>query len=367
MTVLYILTSLRFGGTERLVTDLLLHLRREGAEVALLLLDGTRTDLYEEVEASGIPVRSLSKGWKAMRNPLLLFRMVRFLRKNPFDVVHTHNTASQLLGAAASLFLPLNLVTTEHSTSNRRRSKVWLRPLDQWLYSRYRKIACVSEDTENALLAWLPGLAPKTVVIPNGIRPERFRNSPPDPALSGTPGYKVLMVAAFRDPKDQATLIRAFRHLPDRYRLYLAGGAETPEEQRRMQKCRDLVHMLGLDGQVLFLGVRKDVPALIAACDVSVLSTHYEGFGLSALEAMASGKPVIASHVKSLDTIVGGAGLLFPPGDATALSTLIREVCEDPEKAADLAEKGRQRAKLYDIAETARRYRILYENLIVER
>ena len=83
MTILHVITSLRTGGAERLVTDLLLHLRGEGAEVALLLLDGTRTGLYEEVEAAGIPVRSLSKGWKAMWNPLLLLKMVRFLRKNP--------------------------------------------------------------------------------------------------------------------------------------------------------------------------------------------------------------------------------------------------------------------------------------------
>ena len=79
---------------------------------------------------------------------------------------------------------------------------------------------------------------------------------------------------------------------------------------------------------------------------------------------MASGKVLIASDVESLTTLVGGAGLLFPQGDAEALAALIREVCESPEKAREIGRKCRERAMQYDIAETAKRYRALYEEVL---
>jgi glycosyltransferase involved in cell wall biosynthesis len=121
---------------------------------------------------------------------------------------------------------------------------------------------------------------------------------------------------------------------------------------------------MNLNSRVSFLGVRDDVPNLLAACDVAVLSSHYEGFGLSAVEAMASGKVLIASDVESLTTLVGGAGLLFPPGDSEKLAGLIRQVCENPDQAHEIGERCRKRAAQYDIAETARLYREEYNKIL---
>jgi glycosyltransferase involved in cell wall biosynthesis len=85
---------------------------------------------------------------------------------------------------------------------------------------------------------------------------------------------------------------------------------------------------------------------------------------LSVLEGMASGKPMIASDVEGMRDLVGGAGLLFPQGDAETLATLIREVCENPEKAREIGRRCRERAMQYDIAETAKRYHALYEEVL---
>ena len=301
-----------------------------------------------------------------MRNPFLLPRLLRYLKNNSFDIAHTHNTFCQFLAAAASVFYPLALVTTEHNTSNRRRQWNWFRPIDRWMYDKYRKIICVGEETKKALVAHLPDCSGKTAIISNGINLESFRHAPADKELSSFDGFKILMVAAFRAQKDHATLIRAMEYLPDEYRLFLAGGAETLEDEKTLQSCQELVKAMNLENQVTFLGVREDVPQLLATCDVAVLSSHYEGFGLSAVEAMASGKVLIASDVESLTTLVGGAGLLFPQGDAEALATLIREVCENPEKAREIGRKCRERATQYDIAETAPRYHALYEDVLAK-
>ena len=384
MKILHIITSLRTGGAERLVAELAQRHQADGDEVEVLLFDGTRTPLVDELEKGGIPVHALGKGFAAMSNPLLLPALARFLRKHPFDFVHTHNTSCQILTAMVPA---LTRVTTEHGTMNRRRNWRWFKPIDRWMYGRYKKIVCVGEETRKTLSDWLdrPELDKKMTVIPNGIDLQRIVNASPAEELcagpstgsgtgkaidsgsgtavsSGTGSYKILMVSAFRPEKDQQTLIRAIQQLPEEYQLFLAGGAETPENQKIIDDCKALAKGL----RVHFLGVRPDVPNLLAAADAVVLSSKHEGMSLSVLEGMASGKPMIASDVEGMRDLVGGAGLLFPQGDAEALATLIREVCENPEKAREIGRKCRERAMQYDIAETAKRYHALYEEVLAK-
>lgn len=384
MKILHIITSLRTGGAERLVAELAQRHQADGDEVEVLLFDGTRTPLVDELEKGGIPVHALGKGFAAMSNPLLLPALARFLRKHPFDFVHTHNTSCQILTAMVPA---LTRVTTEHGTMNRRRNWRWFKPIDRWMYGRYKKIVCVGEETRKTLSDWLdrPELDKKMTVIPNGIDLQRIVNASPAEELcagpstgsgtgkaidsgsgtavsSGTGSYKILMVSAFRPEKDQQTLIRAIQQLPEEYQLFLAGGAETPENQKIIDDCKALAKGL----RVHFLGVRPDVPNLLAAADAVVLSSKHEGMSLSVLEGMASGKPMIASDVEGMRDLVGGAGLLFPQGDAEALATLIREVCENPEKAKEIGRKCQERAMQYDIAETAKRYHALYEAVLAK-
>ena len=136
LKVLQIITSLRTGGAERVVVDLAKQFRESGDDVAILLLDGTRTPMLEEAETAGIEVHALSKGWRAMRNPLLFFPLLRHLRRNRYEVVHTHNTACQMLVALASCIVPLHLVTTEHNTDNRRRRWRGFQAVDRWIGRR---------------------------------------------------------------------------------------------------------------------------------------------------------------------------------------------------------------------------------------
>lgn len=358
MRILQVITSLRTGGAERLVVDLSKQLKLAGNEVEILLFDGTETPLRVEAEAEGIRVRALSKGWQAMRNPLLFFKLLRELRKNHYVVIHAHNTSCQLLLAVASCFQRLRLVTTEHNTDNRRRRWRGYRPVDRWMYRRYRRIICVGEETRRALAAWLvrSELTNKLTVIPNGIDVSKFAGAIPAEDVSSQQGRKILMISAFRPQKDHSTLIRALSMLPEEYRLYLAGGSETDEDRKYQNDCRQLVSELVLGDRVRFLGVRSDVPQLLAATDVVVLSTAYEGMSLSLLEAMAAGRPLIASDVPGVHDLVSGAGLLFPFGDDRRLAELIRQVCEDPSFAAEVGAKCRVRAAAYDVAETARRY-----------
>lgn len=363
MKILHIITSLRAGGAERLVTDLLPRFKREGHDVSLLLFDGTRTPFFSELEAAGVPVRSLSSGSRAMRNPLLLFPLIRHLRKNRYDIVHTHNTSCQLLAALAGCFVKTVLVTTEHNTSNRRRAWKWYSPIDRFMYGRYSRIICVGFETECRLNDHFPSTGWRSLVIQNGIDLSRFGKEEPSPEMTAAGGKRILMVAAFRAQKDHATLIRAMASLPGEYTLFLAGGAETAGDRKTMTDCMALTESLGLQDRVHFLGVRSDVPGLMAAADALVLSSRYEGNPLSAIEAMASGRPVIVSDVPGLIDIAAGAALVFPQGNAPALAALIRKVCADGDLASKVAGACLLRSREYDIDRTARSYLQVYHQL----
>ena len=139
--------------------------------------------------------------------------------------------------------------------------------------------------------------------------------------------------------------------------LNLVGGGE----ERLIADCKQLVQELHLDDRVKFMGVRTDVPNLLAHANVIVLSSHYEGLSLSSLEGMASGKPFVASDVEGLRDIVGGYGVLFPHGDAQTLANEILNLCEDESYAKEVTKRCQERAKMFDIGVMVRMYLNVYE------
>ena len=366
MKILQVITSLRTGGAERLVTDFSKGFAAAGDLVEVLLFDGSRTPMVEELEAAAIPVYGLGEGAGAMNNPLLLFKLNKFLGSHSYDIIHTHNTPCQFMLALASLLRPLTLVTTEHNTTNRRRKMKFLKPLERWMYGRYRRIVCVGDETRLSLADHLktPELESKMITVPNGIDLGKFYAASPAVDLMKTKGYSITMVAAFRPQKDQQTLIRAIAMLPNRFRLFLAGGSETDADRIQLEDCRRLVNELGVADRVCFLGIRNDVPALFAASDLVAFSTHYEGMSLSVIEGMASGKPFVASDVSGVRDMVEGAGVLFPEGNAERLAAIISHLSEDPAAATETGKRCRQRAGMYDIRHTIRRYRDEYDSIV---
>ena len=120
MKILHVITSLRTGGAEKLMVDLLPRLKESGFEVDLLLFDGEKTPFKDELETKNVKIYHLGEGG-SVYSPSKFFKLRPFLRK--YDIIHTHNYAPQLFTALGSLGKKCRLITTEHSTENRRRSK----------------------------------------------------------------------------------------------------------------------------------------------------------------------------------------------------------------------------------------------------
>lgn len=357
MKILHVITSLRTGGAEKLMVDLLPRLKQRGYHVDLLLFDGTDTPFRREAEQAGIKVFDLGIGG-SVYSPLRLLKLIPFMKK--YDVVHTHNTSPQLFAAIGSLLGCGVLCTTEHNTSNRRRKWKWYAVIDRWMYSRYSHVICISQKAEDNLREFIGSSKAEICTINNGVDIARYADAMPSKELESiAPGSrKIIMVAGFRWEKDQDTLIKALKYLPVQFHLFLVGdGARRPELEA-------LVKAESLLDRVHFLGLRSDVPQLLHAADYVVMSSHFEGLSLSSVEGMSVGKPFIASDVDGLREVVKGAGILFPYQDSETLAKEIISLASSPQKYKVIAEACGCRSLCYDISAMVAAYARCYDEIL---
>lgn len=355
MKILQVITSLSTGGAEKLISEITPMLRDKGHQVDVLAFDGADTAFKKALTDKGIKVYSFGKGCNVY-NPLFIFRLAKMMKN--YDIVHTHNTAPQLFAAIGSVLCSVVLCTTEHNTSNRRRDLKCYAPIDKWMYGRYRQIICISDQAEENLKKYLGEDKFNICTIYNGIDVERFAQAQPCAALVKEKGQKkaVVMVAGFRYQKDQDTLIKAISLLPkDDYELWLVGDGE------RREALHNVVKDMAVEDRVKFLGLRNDIPNILKAADIVVMSSHFEGLSLSSIEGMSSGRPFIASDVDGLHEIVAGNGLLFPHEDAKALADLILQMATDVDARNRVIDACQKKASQYDIKVMAEKYNNLYK------
>ncbi len=229
------------------------------------------------------------------------------------------------------------------------------------MYSRYSKVICISDSTEQNLRNFIKDASDKICTIFNGIDVTRYSHATPvdKSTITNHPERIVIaMVAGFRYQKDQETLIRALNNLPDEYELWLIGDGER---RAIIEQCIKDNH---LEDRVILLGIRSDIPSILKSVDVVVQSSHWEGFGLAAVEGMAAGKPVIASDVEGLAQVVEDAGILFSLGDDKKLAEIIKQLIEDKVYYQQVAAKCWERAQIFDIQKMVDAYNEVYMGLV---
>lgn len=191
--------------------------------------------------------------------------------------------------------------------------------------------------------------------INNGVDVDGIHKAAPIEELK-TDKFVTVMVAGFREAKDQDTVVKALSLLPqDQYEVWLVGVG------RRQEIVKSLAESLKVQDSVKFLGLRTDVPNILKTADVVVMSSHWEGLSLSNIEGMSAGKPFIASDVNGLREVTTGYGLLFPHEDAAALAGIIQQLHDDQAFYNQTARRCYERAKQFDISEMVRRYNEVYE------
>lgn len=363
MKILHIIDNMSMGGAQSLLVELLPALQDLGDEVDVLELRKSKDrTLAKKIESFGIPVFYLSEK-RSERNPYNIFCIAKYLRK--YDVVHVHLFPANYWTAAANFLSTkkIPIITTEHSTSNKRRGKKLFKLLDTLFYSRYYEVIACGNKAHDIFVDTYPKI--KCISIPNGVNIKKYlkANHYTKTQLLGIPkdSFLVTMVARFVPSKRHDTIINAIKKLDNSFHAAFVGG--TPEDSG-LKKIKILAEESGVADRIHFLYTRSDVPSILKTSDAVVLASDYEGLSLSSIEGMASGRPFIASNVDGLKEIVTDAGILFENGNAKHLIKILNRLKNDSKYYKETVNRCIERAKKYDIAFVAKEYKKEYINAI---
>ncbi len=244
---------------------------------------------------------------------------------------------------------------------------VWTATADQ--------VYCISRATAEVFAR--RGRSAKVEVLYNPVDVQRFataaRQVEVREALGAGPSHRLVgTVGRIHPRKDLETFLRAAALIaadhPD-VRFVIVGAAEGPIEQDYQRRLTSLTAELGLGSRVTFAGARRDMPAVMAALDLFVLSSRHEGFGRVVAEAMAAGRPMVVSDEGAPPELVepDRYGLCARPGDAADFARRLRELLAAPAAAQAIAGRARERAAAFDAGALAARVYARYTSLVDPR
>lgn len=364
LKILHLVSGEFYAGAERVQEMLLRYLDRDRFDPwCIALIDGA---FVRQARETGLPVEVLPMRHKA--DASAVWKLATRLREGGFDLVHTHNVRSHLIGRLAARLARVPVISHVHSPPLHETGNVVRDFLGDTLDRVTRGWSthhiCVSHSLRRRLLS--QGVPARQVtVVHNGIDLEGFRvNGSADverirgevrDELDLPSDAKLLTtVALFRPRKGTEVFVEALARLihnhkdSDAYGL-LVGDFESGRYQERIVRLAQHLRLLDQDhSRLRFSGFRSDVSRILSAADVFVLPSLYgEGLPLVVLEAMAMGKPVVATMVEGVPEVVrdGETGLLVPPGDAAELASAVVRLLCDPGWAAELGAQACRRVQ----------------------
>jgi glycosyltransferase involved in cell wall biosynthesis len=361
--VMHITQDLMVGGLERVIVLLCRTLDRERFEPSVLCLREGKGFAPELVE-HGIPVHVLP--WSREKLDYFAFRKVgEVLRERRIDVIHTHNTGPFFHGALGATLAGVKThIHTDHARPFPD-SLRWMVAEHVLSHLAYRVVG-VSDDTTHNLRHYEKIPESKLATIPNGIDLQPVRT---DPArlrqeLGISPATTVIGTAGrLTHQKGMEFLIQAAGLLAPRFPDLTVLIVGEGSEQNALQ---EMVRSAGLQDRVRLLGLRMDIPDLLALFDIYALPSRWEGLPMAILEAMAASLPIVASAVGGVPTAVreGVNGLLVPPENPVALAGALEKLLDEPQLRKRMGEAGRKR---YEAGFTARQMTRRYERLYLRQ
>jgi glycosyltransferase involved in cell wall biosynthesis len=324
--ILHVIQELETGGAERILVSAYRGAREAGHDVFVAAAPGP---LADELDSEPFPVPLVQRRpWRIPRATSAIRRAVRSSRP---DVIHAHNPVMALATGLATRRgrRPPGLVSLHGGADHEWRSTVRL--------VRASGLAPVACGAGVAAALEQHGCVP-LATVPNAVGPA------PPPADRKelerewrlAPGTRlVLAVGRLVEQKNHALAIRALKDVPE-VTLVIAGAGPFRAE------LEQIAAETGVAGRVVFAGLRPDARALMGAADAVVLPSRWEGLPLTALEALASGTPLVATDVRGVrELVVDGRDALLVPEEPEALAAALRRVLDDPQLATRLAEAGR--------------------------
>jgi glycosyltransferase involved in cell wall biosynthesis len=366
MRILQVIPTIDAAGAERMVANLARYLRRAGHDVCVVsLMNPGSVSVEPDLKSNGVQVYLLGKRMGV--DVRMVPRLARVLAHYEPEVAHTHLHVLKYLLAAMAYSRRCPIVHTVHNLADREVTRGDV--LVHQVAFRAGVAAVAIGDAVAQSMRQLYRKPPRRI-IPNGIPVDDYA-SPPGireemrASLRIPPDAPTFVnVGLFREQKNHAALLAAFaseRLSSLSAHLLLAGDGVLRDEVERQAR------QLGVAERVRFLGSRKDIPRVLAAADVFVLSSRWEGHPLSVMEAMAAGKPVVATAVGCVpENVSRSTGRLVAEGDVAALGSAMFELANDMPLTRTLGSAAARTAReRFDASVMGRAYEELYSELSV--
>jgi glycosyltransferase involved in cell wall biosynthesis len=352
--ILYLITGTSIGGTERVLADICgrLDRRRYLPTVVSLKKEGPVASRLRDqgVEVLSLNMREAADWLSTVECALGLWRLPRMLKGRSFDILHSFLYRANIFGRLAAPRCGIARVVNAVRVTAEEESPL-MRRLDAGTIHRADAVCALSESLARELKDRL-GLSPeKIAVIPNGLDTEAadraLRESRGESRLRLGLSPADMVVAAIgrlHRQKGHSALLEAFRPFSldhPRGRLILAGeGPEGPALRAQAERLRIAPH-------VLFAGPVSSPWPILAAADIFVLSSLYEGMPNVLLEAMAASLPVVATSVGAVPEMItdGREGLMVPPGDPGALADALNRLSWSADLRQEMGRCGRRRVE----------------------
>lgn len=359
--ILYLITELDTGGAENMLFELASRVDRKKYSVSVCCLAG-RGEIGQKLENAGIRVIYL--GMRGKWDFPALFRLVKILGREKPRILHTFLFHANFMGRIAGRLAGVPAVISSVRVSEKEQK---LHLLGEKLTAPLAaKITCVSSD----VMEFMAGIGlprEKMTVVPNGIDLGRFREAflPEEVKRELNIPEAAKVVGTVSRLSHQKRLDRfldcagmVLEKAPGVF-FVIAGRGPLEEE------LKERAGKLGISGSVRFLGLRSDVPRLLSAFDVFMLTSSWEGMPVALLEAMAAGKPAVASAVEGSSEVVlhGETGFLCPPGDVRMYAFFVLKLLNDGRLRREAGRKARDRARCYSSGEMALQNEAIYSQI----
>lgn len=353
-------------GVKRLFAWMIPRFDRARFEVSLLSL--RKKDLSEDnLESLGFPVYYLEKG---KFDPSTLPALVALLKKLEIDVIQTHGYGATTFGRAAAFWLGIGNVLHEHANLT---DTPWFQKIPDRLLDPVTDVAIAVSESTREFVIRARKLSPERVKkVYLGAPLEEFRPLSLEArrearAKLGFATHEKIVgtVTRLMESKGNRFLVEAAsilaRNRNDVRVVVVGEGPLRPDLEGQAKE-------LGVEGRVSFLGFQRDVAQVFGAFDVAVFPSLWEGTPLTVFEAMAMGKPIVATSVDGLRDVLRDPdnALMVPPRDASALARTVERVLDEPSLASRLAERALRTSRRFDIGIFVHKMERLYE-LIVGR
>jgi glycosyltransferase involved in cell wall biosynthesis len=358
ITIAYVIGSLRIGGSERQIVELVRGLDKTRYRLSICCMT-ERGPLAAEVEALGVAVQVFDLylvygKFNPLSYLLLLrntWRLVRYFRTLKPDIVHAYLFTAYLFGIICARLAGVpTTIASRRSLGYFKDAKPW----KQWIenmVNRWTDVVLVNSEAVNADVLARERIDPEKIeLVYNGVDVDAFSAEEQVEKTRRELGLApealiVGCVANLIHYKGHKEIIEAARQVKGRYpqvRFLFVGrdGGMLETLKKQVAEC-------GVEREVLFLGSRQDIPALLRLFDIQILASYEEGFSNVILEGMAAGKPIVATDVGGNgEAIVDGAtGILIKPRDAAGLAEAIMRLLGDAQLRREMGEAGRARVR----------------------